>query len=342
MKKYFIVFALLMSVCLYAEEPSLMNNRLEIQNTILTTINGKTISVMDVMKKMNATLYHTNPDLYDSLPARYQFYITNWKYAYDEMINNELILQESVTKGLKLTNGEIREEMEKRYGPNIVLTLENLKMTFDEGFELMKKEMTVQRMNWYFVHSKALQAATPEKIRLAYNEYCQKNAPHDAWHYQIVSLKSSNTQNLEKASEKLVSIIKDKKEAPKALENAIKGLQKDFANITVSITDELEMADNEISQNHKAILEKIAPGQYSSLQKEVSKTNEPLHRIYYLKDHTKATLPSFDSLAGDLKNDIIQKEAMRFSKEYISKLRKDYGIEDKMNLPDNFQPFVLR
>ena len=50
--------------------------KLEVQNTILYTVNGKTISAIDVIKKMNTWMYQSYPDLYESSMARYQFYLT--------------------------------------------------------------------------------------------------------------------------------------------------------------------------------------------------------------------------------------------------------------------------
>ena len=67
-----------------------------------------------------------------------------------EMIDGELILADAADKEIKLTDGEVREEIERRFGPSVSVTLDKIGLTQEEAWRLVKNEMIVQRMNWWF------------------------------------------------------------------------------------------------------------------------------------------------------------------------------------------------
>src|SRR3990167_11079476 len=92
--------------------------KIAVQNSILTKVNGKTISMMDVKKKMDMAFHQNYPHLTHSNPARVQFYEVAWKKTLMDMIDNELILSDATDKEIKLTDGEVREALEERFAPN--------------------------------------------------------------------------------------------------------------------------------------------------------------------------------------------------------------------------------
>src|ERR1700733_15248143 len=75
------------SLLLSSQEPQIVVN-----NRIIAKINGKPISVMDLMKKMDILFYRQYPQYASLVMARYQFYQANWSYVLSEMIDKELIL----------------------------------------------------------------------------------------------------------------------------------------------------------------------------------------------------------------------------------------------------------
>ena len=70
----------------YQREPELI-----VYNRVLARINGKTFSVVDVMKKMDLFLQRNYPHMVSSKAACYQFYSSQWKETLSQMINEELI-----------------------------------------------------------------------------------------------------------------------------------------------------------------------------------------------------------------------------------------------------------
>ncbi len=79
---------------------------LVINNRPLGKINGKVISLYDVIKKMNLFLFEYYPDYKPSSVERYQFYMNRWETTLDDMINNELILLDAAQKEIKVSDGQ--------------------------------------------------------------------------------------------------------------------------------------------------------------------------------------------------------------------------------------------
>ncbi|MBI3211749.1 MAG: hypothetical protein HYZ47_03585 [Simkania negevensis] len=152
------------------KEPSLHFN-----NRPLAKINGKTISLIDVINKMDLALFDYNPEFLNSTLARYQFYTQSWKQTLEDMINTEMILLEGEEKELKATDGEIREAMLERFGPSIIASLEMIRITYEDAREMIRKELIVEQLMGVKVHTKAMQAVTPQVIRKGYEEYLAKH-----------------------------------------------------------------------------------------------------------------------------------------------------------------------
>ena len=84
-----------------------------INNTPLAKINGKIISLIDVVKKMDLFLYEYDPNLKLSAAEKVQFYMGRWSETLEEMICNELVLLDAQQKETKVSDGEVREELEE-------------------------------------------------------------------------------------------------------------------------------------------------------------------------------------------------------------------------------------
>ena len=111
----YITLCLLVSSSLFAQftmtgQPNAQ--KIAVQNSILAKVNGTTISMIDVKKKMDLIFHQHYAHLADSTQAKFQFYETSWRRVLSEMIDNELILADAADKEVKLTDGELREEIE--------------------------------------------------------------------------------------------------------------------------------------------------------------------------------------------------------------------------------------
>lgn len=351
MKMKLLIISLLLFACtLNGKEPFLFGQQtdfnINVNNRILAVVNGKPISVIDVMKKMDMLFYNQFPEYTDSVQARYQFYQMNWKQALQELIDKELIIADAIEKKLPVTSGDVRQEMEKLFGPNIIVNLDKIGMNYEEASEIVKGDLIIRRMMYYSANAKALRQVTPRHVREAYEEYSQKNMRPDGWRYHVISIRGEDsTESAEVANyiHQLVAVNKI------SLEELQKQLDEQILlgkNVTANISQEYHHTEKEVAENYKHILSKMKPDTYNQPIAQKSRSNNSMvFRIFYLDEKIPGGVVPFYEAEKKLKNMLLDKAIEEESLRYIAKLRHHYKVEEsylsKM-IPDDFQPFTLQ
>lgn len=314
------------------------HSKIAVQNRILAKINDKTISMIDVKKKLDLLFMQNYPQLADSAQARLQFYEAGWRTTLMQLIDIELMLFEASQKEVKLSDGEVREEMNHRFGPHIFEALDKIGLDYDEALKMVKDDMIVQRMNWWFVQYRAMQKVTPEMIKRAYKDFLKANPSFTEYKYQIISIRSERAEEI---AQKVHELIQKEKKSPSEYQELF--LQIDPQ---ISISAELTLKENEISENYKKSLLSLEAGQYSLPAIQKGKTDhQKVARIFYLWEKKDHQAPSFHDVSTNLKNELIQKQMVVESKQYMEKLRKNYGFDEnyfKTHFPDHFHPFSIQ
>src|SRR5262249_17801417 len=141
-----------------------------VNNRILARINEKAISVVDLMKKLDVLFYREFPQYTSSKVARYQFYQANWKNVLQELIDKELILADAEENKLPISSGDVRQEMEQLFGPNIIANLDKVGLSFDDAWKIVQGDITIRRMMYMRVNAKAMRQVTPQDVWAAYEE----------------------------------------------------------------------------------------------------------------------------------------------------------------------------
>jgi hypothetical protein len=309
------------------------DQKIAIQNSILAKVDGNTISVIDVKKKMDLAFHKNYPHLEHSTQARYQFYEGSWRHVLMEMIDHQLILTEAAEKQIPLSDGEVREEMEYRFGPNIMLTLDKIGLTYDETWKMVKDELLVQRMTWWFIHSKAMSQVTPQDIRQAFRIYLKENPAYEEWKYQVIAIRGKTPEDTAKAVHNLLT---EKNLTPELARSFIQEIDP-----SIQLSAEFSASDKELSEAHRAVLSQLNPGTYSAPVLQKSKVdNQIVARIFFLSEKINHPAPQFDTLAGSLRNELVQKAVSQESTTYLEKLRKNYPFYQ--NIPNDFHPFSLQ
>jgi hypothetical protein len=314
------------------------DQKIAVQNTILSKVNGKTISMMDVKKKMDMVFHQHYSHLAHSNQARLQYYEVSWRRTLMDMIDNELIIADALDKEIKLTDADVREVMEERFGPNVLQTLDKIGLSYDETWKMVKDELIVQRMSWWFIHSKAMSSVTPQDIRQAYRRYIKENPAYSEWKYRVISIKTD--QPTDTLAHKVHQLLLESDQEPSSLESALKSLETAGASITLS--NEYVAKTAELSDLHKACLAPLTPGCYSQPSFQMSRDKKNVYRIFYLIAKNEHPVPAFEDLAIQLKNDLVQKAAVAESQHYFTKLRKHYGFDSPNALPEDLHPFSLQ
>lgn len=320
--------------------------KIGVQNTILTQVNGTTLSIMDVKKKMDVAFHQSYPQLIDSVPARFQFYQNSWRQACLELIDHELILADAEDREIKVTDGEVREELENRFGPNVMITLDKIGISYTEAWKMIRSEMTVQRMMWYFIHSKALQAVTPQDIRQEYRRYLKEHPPYQEWTYQVISIRADEDEKIHAAAEEAYTKLVSGGQSPEMFEAQLKELIQAYPGGSVAISPEYTANHLKLSDAHKSALSQLSAGEYGKPLVQKSRAdNKTIARIFYLSNKKDFPAPTFEEISPNLKGELIQKAISAESDRYIMKLRKHYGYDTdhlRESLPDTLTPFSLR
>ena len=304
---------------------------LTLKNRIVADVQGKTISVYDVRKKMDLYLSRHYPEALSSKESRFQFYTANWKQTLNQMIDGELMLADAEAREVKVSDGDVREEMQQRFGPNVMGTLDKLGLTYEEAKTLTHSEMISERMNWMRVTSKALQRVGSRDIRQVYDAYCKANPPIDQWKYQVLTVRAQEP--------KLVQTVSLNLDALSA------NLKQENPDATVTVSTDIEADSKTISKAHLEALLPLEIGSYSPPITQVSKADgSKVVRYFYLKDHIKKEPPTLEQASSQIKEELIQQAITEESQKYSKTLRKRLGFDEKRQrelIPTDFQPFTL-
>jgi hypothetical protein len=316
---------------------------LVVYNRILAKVNDKTISVIDVMKKMDLFLQKYYPHLVGSKIARFQFYSSQWREYLTQMIDQELMLADAEKLEVKVTDGEVREEMLTRFGPNIMPILDDLGLTYDEARTLIHDEMLVQRMIWFRVNSKALNKVKSLDIKEAYKQYCDKNPELEEWDYQLLSIRSPDKEASAMIAARAFELLQSKVEFS-TICHQLKTAEEESVSITLS--PEMHADEKSASAQHKEVLKTLTENSFSKPIAQVSRVdNSTVYRIFYVKKYSKKLLPPFGKIAEQLKDQLLQEASIKENIHYLTKLRDRLGYDEKHmteTLPNDFQPFALR
>lgn len=317
-----------------------------INNRILARVNAKIISTFDLMKKMDFNFYKYYPQYTSSIAARYQYYQMNWKYVLEEMIDKELVLADAGENKIKVTSGDVRQEMEASFGPNIIDNLDSAGLTFEEASKILEEEMIMRRTIGGRVHVKAVRLVTPAKVRQAYELFIQdpNNAQMTQWIYRVLTVKDPNEQKGEKAAKSAYDLLMEGVPLEE-LTHQLKERKLIGRKTKVTLSNEVRSHEQELSKTYQEVLSLLDTGMYSQPFSSKSRsTNVPLYRILFIKEKIPGRLPSFKELEASLKDQLLNEEIDRLTETYLKKLRQHYHILEAdlvASLPADYEPFVL-
>lgn len=355
MKNFLWLLVIPLTTSLWGEEPDYVSpsptfqgpthNRepqVIINNCPLAKINGKVISLIDVVKKMDLFLYEYDPNMRLSPPEKVQYYMSRWEETLEEMICNELIELDAAQKEIEISDGEVREELEERFGPNIMTNLDKVNLHYEEARELIRSELLIRQMMWFKVHSRVLQTVTPQVIKEAYQDYLEKNPPVETWTYQVFSVRGKNEEACKQVAKEAYALLTS---GENSLEDVSQTLKEGHQDVTITLSDELTGETPNISQQHFQVLKNLATHSYSEPVSQVSRFDKStVSRVFYL-DSIEEKLPSdFHSMHEPLKNQLLNTVAEKEKTNYFSRLKKRYGfdkVSPRMPLSDDYQPFAL-
>jgi DNA-binding ferritin-like protein (Dps family) len=314
-----------------------------VNNRILAKVNGKAISAIDIMKKMDMLFYKQFPQYTSSVSARFQFYKVNWKHVLQELIDKELITADAEEHKVPVSNGDVRQEMEMIFGPNIIGNLDKIGLSFDEAWEMIKEDILIRRMVYLNVNAKVIKKVTPQDIKKVYEQYAKENQKEEEWQYQVITIRNPDSKMGEKTASFISELLSSNKNILNNLTNEIKD-KAELGDSKVTVSEPFKHGEKEISPLYKEELSKIEKGIFSKpIAQKSKKDNQVVYRIFYLKEKTPAGAPPFNEVKSKLENELLDKLMNDETNAYIKKLRNHYHVQEHLNLlaPD-FEPFILK
>jgi hypothetical protein len=345
MKKTFLtltIYALLGSLPIQAAQIDPLTGREEkakviVNNRILARINGKVISTYDVMKKMDVLFYRQFPQFTSSAIARYQYYNVNWKSILEELIHKELVLADAAESKIEVSNGDVRQEMENLFGPNIIANLDKVGMTFEEASKIVQGDLMIKRMLGMRVHG---------KIKQTYEQFTQdpNNARLTVWKYRVVTIRDRTDKKAQATANHVFQMLLEGI-AMEQLNDKLKERSLAGRNTKVNVSEEIESNEKELSEAYLATLSQMEKGMYSQPSSYKSRVDSvPVYRIFYVTEKIPGGMPSFKEMEGKLKGQILEDIIDQETGAYLDKLRHHFHVREddlKALVPEDYQPFSL-
>ena len=344
------LFAICCITCaaLSANMPNLRSSKQEtyevvFHNKPLAKVHGKVFSVMDVKKKMDLILHEHQPETLTSNLLLYQFYAQNWRTILQDMIDNELMKMEAEDLKININDGDIHEEMNKRFGPSIATKIDLLGLSYDEAKELVREDIIVRNMAWFRIWSKVVQNVTPEMIKSEYEVQLAKLPANDQWIYKVASLRGDNEAGM--IAQKAYELLKYAGETSLDQSNVLQINENLPSPAFLNISDPITISSKDLSPEVLKVLESTPSQTFSSPTPQKSRSDgATVYRMFYVMDHKEDPPPSFEALSLNIRNILMEKLGSSQKEEYLTKLRKRYCYETlvvKNMFPANYQPFMI-
>ncbi len=334
MMKYLLILLLSLSF-LHADSQKIVVN-----NRILTHVNGKTLSMLDVVKQMDVYLSQYYPQYLDAEEAKIQFYNVQWKPTLQRMIDQELMMADAESREVKATDAEVREEIQNRYGPNVMGSLDKLGITYEEAKKMVYQDLVVQKIQWLRVTSKVLSRVTTEVVKKAFNNYLIQNPPKEMWTFQFLTIRQDEIDTALSMAEQIIDLQETSSSLLPVAIDLFKQKLPETEWTHFSLSTELNLEEKELSEAHRDALSKMTVNNWSRPVIQKSRDGSEVVRIFHLKSHTKQETPLFETMANGLRQEILNQYAEKEMDVYLARLHQRFNYNtDSLDIPPQFEPF---
>lgn len=345
-KVLLVVFGLFVTCSLFADSPEGARRRITINNRVLASVNGKVISVVDVKKKMDMILYQNYPQYMDVPEAKYEFYTSHWKEVLNDLIDRELMIADSEEKGFPISSGDVREELEEIFGPDVMLNLDNAGLTLDEAWGIVKADIIIRRMLYYQVRMRITPQITPSEIRKAYDERIKSIGMQKECVWRCLTVKSNDTAAATAYAEKLKGLLADEQISLDTLQEELEKRGIADPQMQLLISQPFRQKQAELSSALQELLLTMQEGTYSKPQLQSTRSDpKPVVRVYYVQELKAEKIPSLQEMEPELREEITQELTTKKTAIYLDDLRRHFHLSKEQiekELPVNFQPFVMK
>lgn len=334
-----LLASVVFSTALSGESPPSRRTSIVVENRVLATVRDQVITVMDVVKKLDMVFCQQFPQ-YRSVPeARYEFYRSNWRKVLEELVDRQLIISMAEEKQFTVTNGDIREELEEVFGPNVMMSLYEEGLSMHEVQEMMKADILLRRIISFYVHSPVMHAITPEVLRIAYQKRIEELKGREGWVWRSVTVKAKGTDCPKEEADK---IWKQLEKERRPIEAVLSSLPD---TIECVISSPFRSEYNEVSPTVRDVLETLPLHSFSEPVPFTSRTDpRQCWRCYTVDERCAIALPTFAELEEALRQELAAPEITKHTVTFFNDLRKQYHVQHLFTSEQlvSFEPFHLK
>ncbi len=312
-----------------------------LNNRILTRINGEPISLYDVIRKMDFVFFQQFPQYVDSVPARLQFYQAQWRTFFDMLVEEKLLLADAKEKGLEVRDGEVREELERIFGPNVVQNIDAAGLTFQEAWDMIRQSLIVQRITYFSVQMKAMGEISPEKIRTFYSSNLEKFATPASWEYQVLTVEGQDEFETAHLANQAFEALFQKGATPTSVQKMVEKESK--SNTSLRASSLFNRHDQELASHHKEKLQALQPGE-CSVPEALEKEDTNAYRLFYLHSFHPEQYKPIEEVEAVISERLLSESIQQYSDQYIADLRKRFGVDKNQlqeSIPSDYTPFIV-
>ena len=304
---------------------------IQVEPQLLARVGDKSLTSMDVKRRMDFIFQHQYPQYAKNAMARLEFYKNSWQGVLQDMIQTEMILshvalQEEKIKQKLISDGDVHRELHERFGPDVIASLSNIGMTYEEGCEMLRREMQVGNMIYVSVQDKVKKRVRPEDIRERYERIASEMRNKKRWRYQVVTIDSDSAQDRAKITDLTQQILtreglsaltslNDKAQTAASIQ-LVSADEKPPA-FKVSVSSTIETGEDDITPERAAALKPLQKGQWSApISHTQRKSKREVDQILVLHSTLESKPPAFDKeqekVRMELSNEIYQEEMGKF------------------------------
>lgn len=290
------------------------------ENRVLATVRDQVITVVDVMKKLDMIFYQQFPEYRNSPQARFEFYRANWRRVLEELVDRQLVLSWSEEKQFTVTNGDIREELEEIFGPDVMVNLYEAGLSLSEVREMLRADILLRRIISFYIRTPVLTTITPAVLKKTYAQRALETKGRELVLWRSISIKQAKTSCSREQAEQIHRwLFEDKLSFEEVKAKLPEGVE-------VISSQQFRSEKREMSPRVQEILRSLKPGVPSSLVSYEGREGQ-VWRIYLVDERTTAPMPSFSEMEGALRDELAAPQISKKTEEFFDDLRKQYHVK---------------
>ena len=323
----------------FGDVPPSRRSSIVVENRVLATVRDQVVTVVDVMKKLDMVFCQQFPQYRGVPEARYEFYRANWRRIFEELVDRQLIISLAEEKQFTVTNGDIREELEEVFGPNVMMNLYEEGLSLHEVHEMMKADILLRRIISFYVHSPVVSSITPEVLRAAYQRRIEELKGKEGWVWRSVTVKAKG------------------KDCPKEVADTVwKLLENDHLPIEAILVKLPEGIECVVSSPFRSEQKEVAPAIQQILEKlPLQSHSEPIPftnrtdphqswRCYIVDERFEPKPPTFFELEAALREELASPEITKHTITFFDDLRRQHHVKHLFTSEQllSFEPFQFK